>query len=342
MSRMRQARPQESLTSGSQWAHLGPAVSAQRDSEAPELDSAASQRPADGSSSAPVEPWSAAAPQSAAQRSARPEPAAEQPGAGESPEQQGPGQGGPDRTRTAETRSGSATRRQGPPGRLGALGVLTRVLVALAVPLSLLVLGIRLVATPLFLWVEYHRPGFPEDPYGFQAEDRMTLGSHGMDYILNWAPGPFLGEVRTSDGRSWFTPEEISHMTDVKWVMQIGLWAGVVLVLAALVLGLLRRRDRDGLLTSVAVGGWLTVIAAAVLAVLAVLGWQQFFAGFHSLFFSEGTWTFSSSDTLIRLYPTQFWMDAAGTVAVITLVGSVLVAILAQRARSGRRGRRRA
>ena len=91
-----------------------------------------------------------------------------------------------------------------------------------------------------------------------------------------------------------------------------------------------------------AVGGWLTVIASAALAVGAALGWQQFFAGFHSLFFSDGTWTFSNADTLIRLDPTQFWMDAAGTIAVITVCGSVLAAVLAQRARSGRPGRRRA
>lgn len=309
MSPSRQARPQEPLTSGPQWAHLGPAVSAQGDSGSSSAGSALEQPPADqrtsSSANTPAEPWSDAA-------------------------------------RTSGPASGGSRSVEGPRRRLGAVGALTRVLVALAVPLSLLVVSIRLVATPLFLWIEYHRPGFPEDPYGFQAEDRMILGSHGMDFILNWAPGPFLGEVRTADGRSWFTPEEVSHMTDVKWVMQIGLWAGVVLVLAALVLGLLRRRDRDGLLTSVAVGGWLTVIASAVLAVVAVLGWQQFFAGFHSLFFSDGTWTFSSADTLIRLYPTQFWMDAAGTIAVITVCGSVLAAVLAQRARSGRRGRRRA
>lgn len=220
--------------------------------------------------------------------------------------------------------------------RLGALGVLTRILVAAAVPLALLAAGVRLVATPLFLWVEYHRPGFPADAYGLSSEDRMTLGSHGMDYILNWAPGEFLGSVRTPSGRSWFTPGEVEHMTDVKLVLQIGLWAAVLVVVLALVLALIRRRDRDGLLGAVAVGGWLTVIAAIVLAVVAVLGWQQFFAAFHGLFFSEGTWTFRSTDTLIRLYPTAFWMDAAIVIAVLTIGGAVLAAVLAQRARRRR------
>ena len=61
------------------------------------------------------------------------------------------------------------------------------------------------------------------------------------------------------------------------------------------------------------------------LAVAAVLGWQQFFALFHSLFFADGSWTFRASDTLIRLYPTQFWMDAAIAVAGLALLGALAV-----------------
>lgn len=223
-------------------------------------------------------------------------------------------------------------RRESP--RPGVLDVLTRILVAVAVPLAMLAAGVRLVATPLFLWVAYHRPGFPEDPYGFTAEDRMVLGAHGMDYILNWAPGAFLGSVRTPDGRPWFTADEVSHMTDVKQVLQLGLWAAVAVVLVALVLTVLRRRDRRGLLGAVAVGGWLTVAATAVLAMIAAVAWQWFFAAFHGLFFSEGTWTFRATDTLIRLYPTQFWIDAAAVIGVITVGGALLAALVAQRARA--------
>lgn len=214
--------------------------------------------------------------------------------------------------------------------------MLTRILVAVAVPLALLAVGVRLVATPLFLWVEYHRPGFPQDPYGFTSEDRMVLGTHGMDYILNWAPGAFLGSVRTPEGRPWFTADEVGHMTDVKQVLQLGLWAAVVVVLVALVLAVVRRRDRRGLLGAVAVGGWLTVAATAVLAIVAAVAWEWFFTAFHGLFFSEGTWTFRLTDTLIRLYPTQFWIDAAAVIGVITVGGAVLAAVAAQRAR-GRR-----
>jgi hypothetical protein len=42
-----------------------------------------------------------------------------------------------------------------------------QVLLAIFYPVVLLVLAVRAVTSPLFLWVEYHRPGFPGDGYGF-------------------------------------------------------------------------------------------------------------------------------------------------------------------------------
>ena len=72
---------------------------------------------------------------------------------------------------------------------------------------------------------------------------------------------------------------------------------------------------------------WL-LIALVGLGVLAATGWEAFFAGFHSLFFADGTWTFSTADSLIRLYPGQFWVDAAFAVALLTLAGALLTLVL--------------
>ena len=45
--------------------------------------------------------------------------------------------------------------------------------ITLLVPLVLIMLGVRLLMTPLYLEVEYHMPGFPEDSYGFTLQDRL-------------------------------------------------------------------------------------------------------------------------------------------------------------------------
>ena len=68
-----------------------------------------------------------------------------------------------------------------------------QVLLAVFYPVILLVLAVRAVTSPLFLWVEYNRPGFPGDGYGFSTDDRMTYGSYAVDYLSNWAGPRYLG-----------------------------------------------------------------------------------------------------------------------------------------------------
>ncbi|HST73214.1 MAG TPA: TIGR01906 family membrane protein [Kocuria rosea] len=205
---------------------------------------------------------------------------------------------------------------------------LQQVLLAVVLPLALLAAAVRTVATPLFLWAEYHRPGFPADRYGFSTDERMILGSYGLDYVLNWAPAGFLGDLRGADGTRLFLSSEVAHMTDVKVVLQSALAAVAVLALLGIVSSLYLRAKAPGAASgALFFGSWLTVVLLVLLAVGAVLGWQQFFTLFHSLFFAEGSWTFRASDTLIRLYPTQFWMDAAIAVGVLALLGALAVMV---------------
>lgn len=206
-----------------------------------------------------------------------------------------------------------------------ALG-LRRAVIAIAVPLTTLMLAMRLIATPAFLWLEYHRPGFPEDAYGFTTEDRMTYGSYGLNYILNFAPSRFLGDVVTQRGQNVFLPAEVSHMTDVKHVM---LWAllGVtaLAVIALLCMTGLRRKAPGAIRKSLFLGAWITLILLVVLGILAALGWESFFTTFHEIFFSGGNWTFRESDSLIRLYPERFWVDSAVVIALVSVLVSAVI-----------------
>ena len=202
-----------------------------------------------------------------------------------------------------------------------------QVLLAIFAPIVLLIGAVRLVASPVFLWLEYHRPGFPADSYGFSTQDRVTYGSYGMDYLFNAAPSRYLAELQ-ADGSPLFTPSEVAHMTDVKVVMLVTMAVGLVLaVLCVLFMVSLARNAKGGIRRALFAGSlWLLVLMIAV-AVLAVLGWEAFFAGFHSLFFSDGTWTFAASDTLIRLYPNQFWIDAGIAVAGIVVLTALITLI---------------
>ncbi|HJF13745.1 MAG TPA: TIGR01906 family membrane protein [Enteractinococcus helveticum] len=208
------------------------------------------------------------------------------------------------------------------------LARILQVVLAILAPMVILIAMIRLVASPVFLWFEYHRPGFPADQFGLETEDRLTLGSYGLDYLFNFAPPAYLGDLRFANGNPVFTEAEVGHMADVKQVMLVTMIAGLVAAVVCVVVMIMLYRMRKGAIARSLFAGavWLTVVMI-VLAVVAAFGWEAFFAGFHQMFFADGTWTFATSDSLIRLYPGQFWVDAAAWVAGLTLVTMIIIAV---------------
>lgn len=202
-------------------------------------------------------------------------------------------------------------------------------LIALTVPLTVLMIAIRAVASAPFLWLEYHRPGFPEDSYGYYLVERMRLGSYGVDYINNFAPREYLARVTTgADNTLAFTEAEVNHMHDVKWVLLIATVAVAALFLLTLFSSIsLRERAPGTIRRSLFSGAWITLGLIAVLGVVGVFGWEWLFTTFHQVFFPQGNWEFSVRSSLIRLYPPQFWIDAAIAVAVLVAAQITLLLV---------------
>lgn len=202
-------------------------------------------------------------------------------------------------------------------------------LIALTVPLTVLMIAIRAVASAPFLWLEYHRPGFPEDSYGYYLIERMRLGSYGVDYINNFAPREYLARVTTgADNTLAFTEAEVNHMHDVKWVLLIATVAVAALFLVTLFSSIsLRERAPGTIRRSLFSGAWITLGLIAVLGVVGVFGWEWLFTTFHQVFFPQGNWEFSVRSSLIRLYPPQFWIDAAIAVAVLVAAQITLLLV---------------
>jgi integral membrane protein (TIGR01906 family) len=204
-----------------------------------------------------------------------------------------------------------------------------QVLLAIFYPVILMVLAVRAVTSPLFLWVEYHRPGFPGDGYGFNADDRMTYGSYAVDYLSNWSGPRYLGELVNRSGEKLFKDGEVSHMADVKLVFLSAFGAGALLILISIIAIIyLRRRTPGGVRRGLFAGSIVTLVLIIGLGTLAALGWQQFFTEFHRIFFAAGSWTFALEDTLIRLFPGQFWIDAGLVIAALVLITAVVTLIL--------------
>ncbi|MBT2248542.1 TIGR01906 family membrane protein [Arthrobacter sp. BHU FT2] len=203
-----------------------------------------------------------------------------------------------------------------------------QVVLAVIYPVVLLVLAVRAVTSPLFLWVEYNRPGFPGDGYGFSTDDRMTYGSYAVDYLSNWAGPRYLGDLVHRSGDKLFKDGEVSHMADVKTVILSTFGAGALLLVLGIIAVLyLRKRSDGGVRRGLFAGSIVTLVLILGLGTLAFLGWQQFFTEFHRIFFADGSWTFSLDDTLIRLFPGQFWVDAGIVIAGLVLLAAVLTLI---------------
>lgn len=203
-----------------------------------------------------------------------------------------------------------------------------QVILAIAYPFLLMILAVRLVASSAFLWFAYQRPGFPADGFGFSTADRLTYGSYGVDYLNNVADSRYLSELRDPLGNPLFLNTEVQHMLDVKNVISAtylgGLILGIVVLVALFYLG---KRYAGGIRRGLFAGAVATLALFAALTTTAVLGWDAFFTGFHKIFFANGTWTFNYSDTLIRLYPPQFWVDAAIAIGVLVVATATITLI---------------
>ena len=202
-----------------------------------------------------------------------------------------------------------------------------RLFIMLALPVVLILTSVRLVSSELFLHIEYNRPGFPDDRYGLSKDDRLHYAPYALEYLHNDAGIDYLGDLTFENGGQLYNERELEHMEDVKVVMRAAMrvWLGVGLAFVAVVIGLAwRPATRRHLWGSLAAGGTFTIMLIITAVVLVLANWDYFFDTFHATFFQGGTWQFRNSDTLIRLFPEQFWLDASLTIGFLTIGGALL------------------
>jgi len=200
-------------------------------------------------------------------------------------------------------------------------------IVAFSLAVLLVMINVRFAMSPLWLQIEHTRPGFPADPFGFATEDRLYYGRYALDYLIYQHDIAYLGNLRFPDGRPLYNERELIHMRDVQLVTGVAFAVGVLagMILALTLLMLLRRHGRATTLRSLRAGALITIALLLAIIVLAVVSWEIFFTGFHELFFADGTWYFLTSDTLIRLFPEQFWFDTALLIAGLTALEALAI-----------------
>lgn len=203
---------------------------------------------------------------------------------------------------------------------------------------------IIIIAMPFFLGlgmilavIAWDYPAFEygriaPDRYGFTPEERLDYAHATLDYLQRTEPSEevifLLEELQLPNSTDpLYNEAEIGHMLDVKDLtdgIRTLWWVTAVLVIAGLGFLLLQPALRPIGYRAIYQGGLATVIILAAIALFIGVGWSIFFVQFHELLFPPGTWTFRYTDSLIRLFPEQFWFD----IGVIMSVGALLLGVV--------------
>lgn len=210
-----------------------------------------------------------------------------------------------------------------------------QIIITLLLPVLLVLGSVRLLITDEYLAFEYGKASFPADPFGFDRSQRQAYAGINFRYVRENQPVDALAGLLLGD-QPIYNTRELKHMQDVQKVyqttMRIWHFALGLSLLAGLALAW-QVEARPALLAALRSGGLLTVGMIAVVGLLAVIAWRVWFVAFHQVFFAPGTWSFSTSDTLIRLFPEKFWFDSALTISTISLAGGLLLALSGWRLR---------
>ncbi|MBK8989713.1 MAG: DUF1461 domain-containing protein [Chloroflexi bacterium] len=185
--------------------------------------------------------------------------------------------------------------------------------ITLLVPAALLLNGIAGTIRPTTLYEIYHT--LPEDAQGFSQTERLDLALLTLTYLHH--PEPAVTAVRFLESQRLpgtnqplYNERELAHLVDVKrlteevsrWRARLTWLLGLSL-LALLAWPLARERAANALHRGVFMSFFLLFVSIAFIT----LFWPLFFYSFHYWLFPPGSWSFAASDSLIRLFPEDFW-----------------------------------
>src|SRR5688572_4192204 len=147
-------------------------------------------------------------------------------------------------------------------------------LISLLTPLALIGLALRILLTPVFYTIEYNMPYFPADGYGFTKEDRLKWAPYAVEYLVNNEDISYLGDLKFDDGSPLYNERELSHMHDVKNVVQgaLRVWYIVIALLLLFAVIAWNRNNLQTFFAALSRGGWWMIGLALSLAFVAGAG----------------------------------------------------------------------
>lgn len=223
----------------------------------------------------------------------------------------------------------------------GFLGALTGILLSVCVCVAILISLAQLLLYPLGrTWFkhEFNKYSVLEDVRGeMSMDDALYVMDETMSYMAGNRDN--LDVITTIDGErvSFFNNREKNHMADCRDLTKKLLLIRNITAIAAgvlLIILLILRRGKAGR----TLANTYTVVSIASLAGLGYLGFlaykdfDGFFTKFHELLFSNNLWLMDSSQgNLINLLPVGFFSDTAICIAIMYVIVTVLLLLIARK-----------
>jgi integral membrane protein (TIGR01906 family) len=222
-------------------------------------------------------------------------------------------------------------RRGAPRGLLRVGAGLATALCVVALPLGLVAANVRAVTLDRsFYLAEFTR--YERGPFVGLSTDELQMVADA--FIAYFQAPPSRMDVRVPRGgtlQPLFNERELAHMEDVQALMRL------VFRVQALALGYVGLYTLGGLAVGrraflplaakvLVAGAGLTLGVIGVLGALAATDFSEVFVQFHLISFSNDLWLLDPrTDNLIRLFPQEFFLDAAMRIVVFTVFQALLL-----------------
>ena len=208
--------------------------------------------------------------------------------------------------------------------------------VTLCIPFMLAFYVISMVIAPWYPRWEYAKASFPSDNYGWSDAERLELALVAVEYLRAGGDARetiYLLEQQTMPGSDapLYNQRELDHMVDVKLrtdAIKRLAWILSILVVGGITLLLYRQGTEETAYRALRNGGYTTIGILVGVGIFIAAAWEVFFVQFHELLFPPGSWTFAFTDSLIRLFPNQFWFDVGVVIVVGTLLFGLLISLI--------------
>ncbi|MBR9692603.1 DUF1461 domain-containing protein [Candidatus Woesearchaeota archaeon] len=117
-----------------------------------------------------------------------------------------------------------------------------------------------------------------------------------------------------------YNDKEILHLIDVRNRFKTLFRTAGIILLALIILILTAKQTRELFQNMLFYGGLGTLGVIVLLAILALIDFENFWIQFHYIVFPHGNWAFPEGSTLIQLFPERFFFNFA--ISTILAIGS--------------------